>query len=147
MHWIPPEIGYPKVAGALKPGGSAAFYWKIDSPNQPPTVQALEKIIAQHAPEAAMTQKEVTAEWLTKIIAGNFKTDPRYGPVTVRQYPWSETYTAEQYIKLLKTQSIYRSPEGDKKESLFSAVSAFLTQNRGNISLPKLALLFHSSIK
>ena len=27
FHWISPEIGYPKVASALKDGGSAAFFW------------------------------------------------------------------------------------------------------------------------
>jgi hypothetical protein len=50
-----------------------------------------------------------TAEWLTNIIARNFNTDPRYNQMTVRQYPWSETHTTDQYLKLLKTQSSYRS--------------------------------------
>jgi SAM-dependent methyltransferase len=27
FHWIPPEVGYPKVARALKDSGSAVFFW------------------------------------------------------------------------------------------------------------------------
>jgi len=147
MHWIPPEIGYPKVAGALKPGGSAAFYWNIDGEQQSEAALALEHVIEQFAPEAMRTQKEITAEWLTDNIARNFKTDGRFGPMTVRQYPLLESYTADQYLKLLRTHSIYRTLEKERKKQLFSAVSARLTRFGGNISLPKLALLFLASVQ
>ena len=35
FHWIPPEIGYPKLARALKASGSAAFFW--NAPADPET--------------------------------------------------------------------------------------------------------------
>jgi SAM-dependent methyltransferase len=35
FHWIPPQIGYPKVARTLKPGGWAAFFWSAPIMRKP----------------------------------------------------------------------------------------------------------------
>ncbi len=32
FHWIPEEIGYPKVRALLKPGGTAALFWNHPAP-------------------------------------------------------------------------------------------------------------------
>lgn len=146
FHWIPPEVGYPRLAQALKPGGSAALFWNL----RPfPATAVYQAIVATHkklAPSIASPDHAITSDWLIQRILTNFADSNSYGEVIVRQYPWSETLTAERYVKLLDTQSSYLNADKEIREKLYLAVVDVIEQFGGVVERPYLTILFHASV-
>ncbi|MCP4428614.1 MAG: class I SAM-dependent methyltransferase, partial [Chloroflexi bacterium] len=145
FHWIPPEIGYPRLAQALKPGGSAALFW-ILRPSQETAVY--QDIAAVHKKLAvAATDHITTPDWLTQRITTNFAQSNCFGEVTVRQYVWSEMLAAERYVKLLDTQSSYRKEDEAVREKLYAGIVAVIEEYGGMVERPYHAILFHAPVK
>jgi len=147
MHWIPPEVGYPKVAAALNDQGSAAFYWNVEVDPQMDWSRAIDEFYQKLAPQVKLTEKTITADWLTTIINDNFRASGCFGEVTVRQYAWSKQYTTEQYLKLLRTYSLHRDLDEGTKERLFAGIREVIERNGSEVTLPSLTVLFHSKVK
>jgi SAM-dependent methyltransferase len=147
MHWIPPEIGYTKVAAALKDQGSAAFYWNVAVDPQTNWSQAIDELYQKLAISVKAAENTVTADWLTAIITDNFRASGCFGEVTVRQYAWSKQYTTDQYLKLLKTFSVHRDLNADIKERLFTDIGDVIERYGGTVILPSLTVLFHARVQ
>ncbi len=146
FHWIPPEIGYPRLAQALKPDGSAALFWILRPLQETAVYQAIAAVHKELAPDIASTDHVVTPEWLTRRITANFADSNRFGEVTVRQYAWSEIMTAEKYVKLLDTQSSYRHADRKVREKLYAGIVDVIEAYGGEIERPYLAILFHAPL-
>lgn len=146
MHWIPPDIGYPKVAAALKDKGSAAFYWNVATNPQTDVSRAVNKVFYELAPEQKKSEDGVKADWLTDIINNNFKQSGCFGEVEVRSYPWSKEYTTEQFIKLYRTSSIYRDLDDSTKDRLFTGIADVIERFGGKITRLNKTVLFISSV-
>ena len=146
FHWIPPEVGYPRLAQALKPGGAAALFWILRPLQETAVYQAIIAVHEKLAPTIAATDHVVTPDWLTQRIATNFAESRRFGAVTTRQYAWSEMLTAERYVKLLNTQSSYRSADKNVREKLYAGIVAVIEQFGGVVERPYLAILFHAQV-
>jgi SAM-dependent methyltransferase len=146
FHWIPPEIGYPKIARALVDAGSAALFWIVDLDPQTDLSRAIDSVYQEIAPEYEDATKSVTPEWLTRQIVGNFAASGCFGPVTVRSYPWSSTYTGEQYVKLLRTRSTLRGRDEGTRADLFDQILGVIEQFGGSITLPLQVMLFHAEV-
>lgn len=147
MHWIPPEVGYPKVAAALNDQGSAAFYWNAAVDPQTECSRAIDEVYQKLAPQVKDTENTVSVDWLTTIISDNFRTSGCFGEVTVQQYAWSKRYTTDQYLKLLRTSSVHRDLDEDTKERLFANVGEVIEQYGGEMTLPSLTVLFHAKVR
>ena len=65
-----------------------------------------------------------------------------FGEVVVRRYPWSERYTADQYMRLLNTYSDHRSLAEDTKDYLFTGVRQVNDRLGGVVDRPYLAVLY-----
>lgn len=146
MHWIPPEIGYPRVATALKDRGSAAFYWNVAVDAQTDWSRALDKVYQKLAPRVKDTEDAITVDWLTAIITDNFRASGRFGEVTVRQYAWSKRYMTDQYLKLLRTSSILQDLDDGTQQRFFTSVGEIIERYGGSITVPSLTVLFHSTV-
>ncbi len=142
MHWIPPEIGYPKAAAALKDGGSAAFYWNVTPDPHTDWSQAMDGVYRELDIENPLGNP--TVDWMIGVITENFRTCGGFGPVTVRQYTWSETYTTERYLKLFRTYSFHRNLEAETRERLFAGVAAASEQGGGRVTIPYETVLFQA---
>ena len=147
FHWIPPEVGYPKVARALKDAGSAAFFWNVPVDPKTDWSRAIEKVYRERAPHVENPDTLFTAEWLIEIIKENFRVSGCFGEVTVRQYLGSETYTTEQYLKLLRTYSGHRGLDEDTRGKLFAGIREVIERFGGRVTKPSLTALFHSRVK
>lgn len=147
MHWIPPEVGYPKVAAALDDRGSAAFYWNVSADAQTEWSRAIDAVYRELAPQLEDSRKAVTADWLIAVITENFRASGCFGEVTVRQYPWSETNTAERYLKLLRTSSLHRDLDAGTRDRLFAGIQAAIERYGGSVTEPGLTVLFHARVK
>jgi SAM-dependent methyltransferase len=147
FHWIPPEIGYPKVARALKATGAAAFFW--NAPVDPGTdwSKAVDAVYRSTAPSIDNPDKAFTEEWLVGVIRKNFAESGCFGEVTVRRYPWSRTLDAEQYLKQLRTYSGHRGADEVIRERLYTGIREAIEKYGGQIVKPQLTVLFHARVR
>jgi SAM-dependent methyltransferase len=147
FHWIPPEIGYPKVARALKASGSAAFFW--NAPVDPGTdwSKAVDAIYRSTAPGIDNPDKAFTEEWLVGVIRKNFAESGCFGEVTVRRYPWSRTLDAKQFLKQLRTYSGHRGVDAVIRARLYTGIREAIEKYGGQIVKPQLTVLFHARVR
>jgi SAM-dependent methyltransferase len=147
FHWIPPEIGYPKVARALKDSGSAAFFWNV--PVDPGTdwSRAIDAVYRERAPGVENPDHSFTLDWVRPIIEGNFAAPGCFGPVTVKTYRWPETYSAEQYLKMLRTFSGHRDLEEGIRAALFAGIRDVIERVGGQVIKPQMVALFQARVK
>jgi SAM-dependent methyltransferase len=147
FHWIPPEVGYPKAARALKGSGSVAFFWNVPVDPKTEWSRAIDGAYRDVSPQVENPDKLFTVEWLAEIIKDNLRACGCFGEVTVKQYLGTETYTSEGYLDLLKTYSGLRGLDEDTKARLFARIRGVIEQFGGRVTKPSLVALFHSRVK
>jgi len=145
FHWIRPEIGYPKMARALKAGGSAALLWNVYEEAGGELYAALDAVYQKQDPPVENPNRAVTPDWLIDRITQNFAASECFGTVTVRQYPWSKMYTGEDYIKLLSTMSGFRTMQQTKRTRLFDEILAVIQRFDGWIEQRLDTVLFQAN--
>ncbi len=106
FHWIPPEIGYPKAAAALRPEGFLILLWNKELQPRYEVYQQLEEVYQTHAPslnrsyEDSATQAAILNELGQMAIeSGQFK------DMVAGQFEVEVTYSLDQYLMLLNTYS------------------------------------------
>jgi SAM-dependent methyltransferase len=141
FHWVPKEIGYAKAARALKPGGDLALFWNRNPDPQGPVFSDLERVYRERAPELfdtpTMCHERENQQTLDDITASG-----RFGPVVVRQFPWSARYDARQYLGLLNTYSDHLALPEATRASLFEGVAEVIERHGGIIERPYVAVLY-----
>jgi len=146
FQWLPQEVRLPKTAAALKPGGILALFWnKHPGPYSEVHREINHVVYQQHAPELwwpdidqrkGLTE-ETISRWVTEISAIGL-----FGPVTVKTYPWSRTYTTQEYLNLMNTYSSHRALPDDRKAQLFQATADIIARFGGTITRDYISLLY-----
>ncbi len=143
FHWVPPQIGFPKAALALKPGAALAVF-----SNQHPRpfngfFEEVQTIYRQYVPEwndpseRPSTMEEIRSH--TAYIEGT----GLYQPVIVRTYAWNQTYSTEEYLRLLNTYSGHLHLEEGRRRLLYQAIAELIERcYNGQIDRPYLAVLY-----
>ncbi len=143
FHWIPPEIGYPKVAQVLKKSGYMAIFRHHHPTPYTGFFQAVQKVYQSVVPEwkdpsdGPSTEEEIrtTEDYINRI--GLFE------KVLVKQYPWSKTFDKVQYLKLLNTFSDHRNLEESRRLELFTGIGTLIEKEfGGTITRPYLSVLY-----
>ncbi|MCC7360326.1 MAG: class I SAM-dependent methyltransferase [Anaerolineales bacterium] len=147
FHWIPPEIGYPKVAQALRHAGSAAFFWFVPVDPQTDWSRAIDAVYRERAPGLENPDRAFTAEWLTGIIRANFAASRQFGEVTVRDYAWSEPLTAERYLKLLRTCSGHADLDAETRQRLYAGIRGVIERHGGTVARAFQVMLYQARRK
>jgi len=136
FHWIPPEIGYPKAARALRPKGHLILLWNKELQPCYEMYQQLSAVYQTHAPllnrayEDSATQVAILNELGQMAIeSGHFK-DMVSGHRLVEV-----TYSVEQYLTLLNTYSPHLKLEPQPKQLLFEGLRQVLEQNGDTVQL------------
>jgi SAM-dependent methyltransferase len=136
FHWISPEIGYPKAAAALHPGGHLILLWNKELQPRYEIYQQLAEVYQVHAPtlsrpyEDSAEQAAILNELGQMAIAsGQFR-----GMVT-GQMEVEMTYSIDQYLLLLTTYSPYLKLKPHQKQPLFAALRHTLMQQGETIQL------------
>jgi SAM-dependent methyltransferase len=141
FHWVPKEIGYAKAARALKPGGHLALFWNRNPGPLGEIYGDLERVYKERAPElfdAPTTCHERENQRTLDDIAAS----GCFGPVVVRQFPWSARYDTRQYLGLLNTYSDHLALAEATRASLFEGVAEVIERHGGSIERPYVAVLY-----
>lgn len=120
FHWIPPEIGYPKAAKALRENGYLILLWNKELQPSYQVNKSLYPVYEVHAPslcdryENRETQERIL-QGLGQIVvdSGLFK-NLRSGQIESQV-----TYGADEYVTLLNTYSPYLQLDRSNREALF----------------------------
>lgn len=127
FHWIVPEIGIPKVARALRPGGLLALFWAVVERLDTPLHQAIAAAYAETAPDwVNPLASEVDAAFITRAIAASFERVGGFEPLQARTYLASSapTLTSAQYLEELRTFSSHREMPDAVRRDLYAAIAA-----------------------
>jgi SAM-dependent methyltransferase len=130
FHWIEPGVGYAKAAEALKEGGALALCWNGHLGGDADFLQEVEALYGDLAPSLAPSAREAP-EILERHTLADFQAAGHFGDVVVRRYPWTVTYTAGQYVDLLRTYSpIQALPQGTRRQ-LLAGIRSLVEQRGG----------------
>ncbi len=122
-HWVSPEIGLPKAAALLAPGGVLAIFGNDWEPSDPELRGAIDRVYLKLAPEL---RNSPLGTWyrpgspLTATITGSGHfDDPRY-----EKFEWSRDLALDVYLAMLCTLSNHQGLEADRLHSLIEAIKA-----------------------
>ena len=119
-HWIDPDVGVPKAAAALGPGGRLALFWNAVR-HDAASGAALSPVYQEIAPELAGSV----------VLAPAARPDTHVEPIAasglfglpvVSRYTWPQRYTTEQWLDLLGTHSDHRVLPPDQLEALLAGI-------------------------
>lgn len=143
FHWIPPEIGYPKAAHALKDTGYLALFWNFHPTPYTGFFQIVQSIYQDIVPEwkpASSNQSLTERIELTRLDIAKFGL---FESVKVHQYPWERYYNTQSYLRLLNTYSDHRQLEESRKLRLFERIGELIEKQYGGVvSRPYLTALY-----
>ncbi len=142
FHWIPPEIGYPKAAKVLRDSGAIALFWNLHPTPYAGFFQAVQKVYRRVVPEWESPEEGPSHEDQIRAREQYMDATGLFNKVTVRRYPWSAEFTADQYIELLDTYSEHRGLPEEKKSKLYSGVREVIEQFGGIVMRPYISALF-----
>lgn len=144
FHWVPREIGYPKAALALRPGGALAVF----SNEHPRTFDdfhlEVQEVYRGYAPEWGDPKDRQPTEVEIRQKADYIDSTGLFElPVTVRTYQWKKIYTTTEYLRLLNTYSDHRMLEEGRRRSLYQGIAELIERRySGKIEKTYLAVLF-----
>lgn len=126
FHWIPAEVGYPKAAQALKPGGCLILLWNKELQPSASIHQDFAKIYQAHAPELDRYEDRATQLQILQHLGQWMADSGHFGDVTSGHVESSVTYTAEQYLMLLQTYSPYLQLDSQRRVALFDELRQYI---------------------
>ncbi len=131
IHWISPEVVYPRVASALQDDGSLILLWNVPAIPSHGVHQALQEAYQVHVPSLSqhkgkeVHEAELRAFEQVVIQSGQFK------DVIFEQTLWEATYSVDEYLTLLSTFSQYLQLNTGSKNSLFEELRIKINENLG----------------
>ena len=141
-HWVPPEIGYPKAAQALKHSGSVALFSNLHPPPHAGFFQDVQEVYFSIAPELAHPDTAPSIEQRIEAMTQEIERTGLFGPIAVKRYAWSNDYSREEYLRLLNTYSNHLSLEQGRRARLHAAIGELIDrQFDGIVERPYLAVL------
>ncbi len=151
FHWVSPEVRYAKSAEALAEGGWLALCWNNEAGDDSAVAQQIQAVYDAHMPLSSAHpyathhpagQRKEVSRWQTEIDQSRL-----FGPVSVFQFPWTQWYTAEEYLQLLATYSDHHTLPPENKRALFEEIAKILAQHGGGRTKPYLAVLYLAQVK
>jgi len=146
FHWIDPNIGYRKVAAALRPTGTLALFWNkpVQTEVSAQMVQSLQRVYARLAPEMAKGFPGlVHPDALPTPVKDEIERSHLFDDVTVHKYRWEAEYSAKAYVELLSTYSDHIALGKVKRTKLFHGIEDLIeTRFGGRIVKEQVSILY-----
>ena len=136
FHWVPKPIGFLKCASALKPKGFIGLFWNLYlTYNEPIDVELSET-------RMFLLQSQESCEERIKSHIEEIKSSGCFKEAVVYRFPWSQRYTADEYIGFMKTCNGYLSANENDKQAAEVRVREIINRYGGFIVRQYLCVLF-----
>lgn len=134
FHWVPEEIGYPKVFAMLKKGGAFARFANhpYADKGRPELAARIQELYAVYMP-GSPAPKEYTAEMAERRA----KIADRYGFVDTQHalFHRMRTFSASEYVTLLGTYSDHIALPEATRNTFFAEVERAIDETGGEFTL------------
>jgi SAM-dependent methyltransferase len=139
-HWVDPTVGFAKAASVLRPGGVLAAFWNRPMWARAALRDVLIDAYRRAAPEVldesdpmhpANSPSGDETQWRSGVAAAD-----GLGEDEVRDYEWSQTYTARDYAALLQTHSTVRVMDPERRGALVESVACAIERHGDAFELP-----------
>ena len=135
FHWVDPVLRYRKAAAALRPGGALALIRNEQLDLAPSLRAELDAAYERFVPAIAHRgARDIGAKG--RELAAEIERSGHFGPVHTAVFPWTQRYSARQYLDLLGTHSDHAVLEPRFREPLFQAVAAAIERHGGILVMP-----------
>lgn len=149
-HWVKPEFRYTRAREALVDGGALAVFWNRPRWESCSLRDELAGAYRRAAPElgAGSTGPGPMHPDVRKPPAwwGDWTRELRgavgFEPPEPRSYSWSQVYSSDEYVQLLRTHSDHILLAADRRESLLDAVARVIDRHGGTLTLEYVTALW-----
>ncbi len=144
-HWVDPAVGFTKAAGVLRPGGVLAAFWNrpvwVGAELRDVVIDAYQRTVPEILEESDPVHPTNSPpsdgqDWRRGIAATS-----GLGAPDVRDYEWTQTYSAGDYAALLETHSTVRVLDPNRRSALVDAVARAIESHGNKLRLPFLTRL------
>jgi SAM-dependent methyltransferase len=142
FHWIPAEVGYPKAAAVLKPGGALLLFWNKELQPSYEIHQRLSPIYQELAPALDRYEDTPTQMAILEQLGQMVLDSGRFENLVAGQEETKVNYSIDQYLLLLNTYSPYLKLETEQKQKLFGGLRRILEAQGNTIELSNICA-FH----
>ena len=127
FHWIPEQIGYPKVSRLLRNDGALALFWNrpFAARENDELHQNIQRIYQKYRPSTAKIIEHDTERY--NAISQNLHTHG-FRDIQFKLYHLTRTFSSADYISLLNTYSDHRSMTSAAREQLEDEIQAAIMQ-------------------
>jgi SAM-dependent methyltransferase len=131
FHWIAPEFGLSKAAGALKAAGSLALVWHTDASAETPFYRASTPIFERHVsddPERSIPPSSL------QIYEQALSQSELFQMPLKHMVSWQEVYSKTAFIKLLNTFSPHILLAEEARARLNHEISELIDDFGGSVT-------------
>jgi SAM-dependent methyltransferase len=146
-HWLDPDAGMAKVASLLRPGGRLCLFWNMGGyPDD--LADALhatyQRALPSDAPPlmmgyAANRAGDPAAD--LSDVTHQLRRSGRFGELRLQSFPWSRTYTRDQWLDELQSHSDHAALEPDARQRLLDEIGTTIDSFGGSFDMPYVATL------
>jgi SAM-dependent methyltransferase len=131
IGWVDPDVGYTKLASALRPGGCIAVFWNqhVYIDGEDGFWDAVQDVYRRHAPH--MVGHPPRPGELPRAVAHELLRAELFEEIALRRYPWEETYDGVRYRKLMQTFSNHIALPEPQRSRLMDDVCALIDRDFG----------------
>jgi SAM-dependent methyltransferase len=141
FHFIPPQIGYQKVASCLKKDGVIAFFWFVHVRSDEPVYKDISNIYKKNAPHLDDSSMPALEEVIKERSELTMESD-NFHQLKVHTHQWEQTYTPEEYIGLLNTHSGHQVLPVTQKQLLFEEIEKAILHHDSYITKRHVVALY-----
>ncbi len=142
FHWVPKPKGFELCAHTLKPGGYLGLYWNMYLTQSSPVDLEMMNFFQKNNLWVIYLQNEEEAEKGIDRNIHEIKESGYFNPPRVYRFPWSQNYTAEEYLGFIKTGNGYLSLTQEIKERVDKEILGIINQHGGKVIRPYLCVLY-----
>jgi ubiquinone/menaquinone biosynthesis C-methylase UbiE len=139
-HWMDVSSSYKKAASVLKQEGAIALFWNKptipDKPVQHAVQEVYERVVPDLAREGPNYSEEEIAQLKSEIESSGY-----FHNLNIWRYPWSQRYSADEYLGLLGTFSDHVLLADETRQKLYAGIGEVIRGNGGFIDRPVITVV------
>ena len=146
FHWVDQEAGYRKAGDALREGGMLALFWNHAAPDESAEESeirvALDEVYGKHAPQLGRRLPKSLRRVGSDMTLERIRRAKCFEEPAERSFPWSTSYTAAEYARLISTHSDHALLWEETRDALLADVRGVIDEAGGTIEVGYQTVLF-----